>query len=231
MAHYTSETDAWNFGFGRTRTRGRSHDDADNRDDDHWRGRSPPLVFGGIRPPFLPGDFLAPYYAHYGPWEDVCWSERREGRGRGRRRGRDGSGGAGGAGGAGEARDGAGETAVARPQSATRSQAVIPAPKAAPDASRFEIIVRDTTDNRLPAWPENTTWKASIAKNITIPTVIKHITANPGKYMVTVVWSNLIEEELHDAIKLVDLERDARELRVRLREAGPPSLPMRLINA
>ncbi|KAG5924032.1 hypothetical protein E4U42_004764 [Claviceps africana] len=218
MAHYTSETDAWNFGFGRTRTRGRSRDDADNRDDEHWLSRSPPLVFGGIRPPFLPGDFLAPYYGHYGPWEDIYWSESREGRGRGRRKRRDDSG-------------GAGETAVAPPPSSSPSKAVIPAPKAAPDASRFEIIVRDTTDNRLPAWPENTTWKAGIAKNTTIPTIIKHITANPAKYMVTVVWSNLVEEELHDAIKVVDLERDARELRVRLRESGPPSLPMRLINA
>ncbi|KAG5995163.1 hypothetical protein E4U54_002916 [Claviceps lovelessii] len=220
MAHFTSETDAWNFGFGRTRTRGRSQDDADSPDDEHWVRRSP-FMYGGIRPPLLPGDFLSPYYPPYGPWEDFYYSERREGRGRGRRRQRDGSNAA-----------AAGETAVAVAQSSSpSSHAVIPAPKAAPAADRFDIIVRDTTDNRLPAWPENTTWKASIHKNLAIPTVIKHITTNPAKYMVTVVWNNLIEEELHEGIKLVDLERDARELRVRLRESGPPGVPMRLINA
>ncbi|KAG6005002.1 hypothetical protein E4U21_000575 [Claviceps maximensis] len=221
MAHYSSETDGWNFGFGRTRTRGRSGDDAvDGRDDDRWLYRSAPFMVGGIRPP-LPGDFLNPYYPPFGPWEDYYYSEHREGRGRSRRRRKDGEASGG----------GAGEKAVALPQAATQSHAIIPAPKGAPDASRFEIIVRDTTDNRLPAWPENTTWKASIQKNLPIPTIIKHITANPGKYMVTVVWNNLVEEELHEAIKLVDLERDARELRVRLREAGPPSVPMRLMNA
>ncbi|KAG5973962.1 hypothetical protein E4U55_000166 [Claviceps digitariae] len=218
MAHYTSETNAWNFGFGRTRTRGRSQDDADNRDDDHWLHRSNPFMFGGIRPPLLPGDFLSPYYPCYGPWEEFYYSERREGRGRGRRRGRDGG-------------SDADEVVIALPPSSSKAHAVIPAPKGAPDANRFEIIVRDTTDNRLPAWPENTTWKASIHKDTAIATVIKHITANPAKYMVTVVWSNLVEEELHEAIKLVDLQRDARELRVRLRESGPPSLPTRLINA
>ncbi|KAG6037171.1 hypothetical protein E4U41_005305 [Claviceps citrina] len=230
MAHFRSETDGWNFGFGRTRTRGRFHDAAaaNSRDQDNWVARPPPFMLAGMRPPFGPGDYWGRYYWDYDHWEDFERGEPRPG----------GSNSGGNSGSNSNSNSGGGgdnnnnnnnnnntETAV------VRSSAVIPAPKAAPDASRFDITVRDTTDNRLPAWPDNTCWKASIAKNLTIPVVIKHITSNPGKYMVTVVWSNNVEEELHDRIKLVDVERDALELRVRERQPGPPSMPRRAINA
>ncbi|KAG5997875.1 hypothetical protein E4U52_002546 [Claviceps spartinae] len=213
MVYYSSESDGWNIGWGRTRTRGRIlHDD----DDDHIRDcgqcarRPGPFMSGALRPPFPPTDFFP---CCYDMWEDTHHRSRREWRGRRR------SGGGGGG--------GADNQAVV---SRSRSGGVIPAPRAAPDASRFEIVVRDTTDNRLPAWPDNSSWKASIAKNSSIANVIKHITANPGKYMVTVMWNTGIEEELHDGFRVIDLERDALELRVHEREAGPACLPVRCIN-
>ncbi|KAG6241558.1 hypothetical protein E4U24_006086 [Claviceps purpurea] len=216
MAHYLSETDGWNIGWGRTRTRGRLHYDNDDHIPDYEQWAHPPAPFmpGGLRPPFTPAA-LFPWC--YDMWEDTHHRCRHESRGRRR------SGGGGGGGGGGDA---ANRAVVSH----SRSRGVMPAPRAAPDASRFEIVVRDTTDNRLPAWPDNATWKASIAKNSSIANVIKHITANPGKYMVTVVWNTQFEEELHDGYRVIDLERDALELRVREREAGPPGLPVRRIN-
>lgn len=47
--------------------------------------------------------------------------------------------------------------------------------------------------------------------------------------MVTVVWRNEIEEELHDAIKVTDIEKDALEFRVRDRVSDGPKLPVRRI--
>ncbi|KAG6054367.1 hypothetical protein E4U17_003853 [Claviceps sp. LM77 group G4] len=216
MAHYSSESDGWNIGWGRTRTRGRVHDDDDHiRDYEQWAHRSAPFMSGGLRPPPFPPAGFFPWC--YDMWEDTHHRSRHELRGRRR------SGGGGGGSGGGAAN----QAVVSHP----RSGGVMPAPRAAPDASRFEIVVRDTTDNRLPAWPDNTSWKASIAKKSSIANVIKHITANPGKYMVTVVWNTYIEEELHDGFKVIDLERDALELRVRERGAGPSSLPVRCINS
>ncbi|KAG6115727.1 hypothetical protein E4U14_000693 [Claviceps sp. LM454 group G7] len=205
--YYTSESDGWNIGWGRTRTRGRLPDG-----DDHIRNY-PPFMPGGLRPPFCPADF--PPWC-YGMWEDTHHRNRHEPRRR-RRSGGDGDG-----------RDGAGGGGAAN--RAVVARGVTPAPRAARDASRFEIVVRDTTDNRLPAWPENSSWRASIAKNSSIANVIRHITANPGKYMVTVMWNTGVEEELHDGFRVIDLERDALELRVHEREAGPACLPVRCIN-
>lgn len=206
MSYFRRETDGWGIGFERTRTR--ACDCAHGRDYDRYHSRE----HGRYAPPcttLVHGGGRPAWFPqdgcgrHWAEYDRVedIYYEPNH------------------------------ETAPVNRSGWLRSGAVIPAPKPAPDSSRFEITIRDRTDNRLPAWPEATAWKASLPKDIPIPTIIKHITTNPGKFMVTVVWRNEVEEELHAAIKVTDIEKDAVELRVRDRVSDGPRLPVRRINA